>query len=94
MGSDEPVIPGTNIYGNPLYAELNEEELIAIATAANGKYYKSVDNDSLNEIFEQITDDIDRELEQVSIKDWFIIAAAIILAANIYIVYGKYRIVI
>ena len=59
-----------------------------------GKYYKSVDNNSLNEIFEQITDDIDRELEQVSIKDWFFIAAVVILAANIYIVYGKYRIVI
>ena len=94
MGSEEPVLLGTNIYGNPLYAELNEEELIAIATAANGKYYKSVDNDSLNEIFEQITDDIDRELEQVSIKDWFFIAAVAVLAANIYIVYGKYRIVI
>ncbi|MDC0200135.1 VWA domain-containing protein [Candidatus Nitrosopelagicus sp.] len=94
MGSDEPVLLGTNIYGNPLYAELNETQLIAIATAANGKYYKSVDKNSLNEIFEQITDDIDRELEQVSIKDWFFIAAAIILAANIYIVYGKYRIVI
>ena len=94
MGSDEPVLLGTNVYGNPLYAELNEEELITIAATANGKYYKSVDNDSLNEIFEQITDDIDRELEQVSIKDWFFIAAVIILAANIYIVYGKYRIVI
>ena len=94
MGSEEPVLLGTNIYGNPLYAELNEKELIAIATAANGKYYKSVDNNSLNEIFEQITDDIDRELEQVSIKDWFFIAAVVVLAANIYIVYGKYRIVI
>ena len=47
MGSDEPVLLGTNIYGNPLYAELNEAELIAIATAANGKYYKSIDNNSL-----------------------------------------------
>ena len=45
-------------------------------------------------IWEQITDDIDRELEQVSIKDWFFIAAVAVLAANIYIVYGKYRIVI
>ena len=94
MGSEEPVLLGTNIYGNPLYAELNEKELSAIATAANGKYYKSVDNNSLNEIFEQITDDIDRELEQVSIKDWLFIAAVVVLAANLYIVYGKYRIVI
>ena len=94
MGSDEPVLLGTNIYGNPLYAELNEAELIAIATAANGKYYKSVDNNSLNEIFEDISDDIDREVEQVSIKDYFFVVAAVILAANIYIVYGKYKIVI
>jgi len=94
MGSEEPVLLGTNIYGNPLYAELNEEELIAIAASANGNYYKSVDNNSLNEIFEDISDEIDRELEQVSIKDWFFIASAVILAANIYIIYGKYRIVI
>ena len=94
MGSEEPLLLGTNIYGNPLYAELNETELIAIATAANGKYYKSVDTNSLNEIFEDISDEIDRELEQVSIKDWFFIATVVVLAANIYIIYGKYRIVI
>ena len=94
MGSDEPVLLGTNIYGNPLYAELNEAELIAIATAANGKYYKSVDDNSLNEIFEDISDDIDREVEQISIKDYFFVAAAVVLAVNIYIVYGKYKIVI
>ena len=94
MGSEEPVLLGTNIYGNPLYAELNEAELMAIAGAANGKYYKSIDNDSLSEIFEDISDDIERELEQVSIKDYFFVAAAVILAVNIYIVYGKYKIVI
>ncbi len=94
MGSEEPVLLGTNIYGNPLYAELNEEELVTIATATNGSYYKSVDNYSLNEIFEDISDEIDRELEQVSIKDWFFITSVVILAVNIYIVYGKYRIVI
>ena len=87
MGSEEPVLLGTNIYGNPLYAELNEKELIAIATAANGKYYKSVDNNSLNEIFEQITDDIDRELEQVSIKDWFFIASFIVVLPPIFTLY-------
>ena len=94
MGSEEPVLLGTNIYGNPLYAELNEEELVTIATATNGSYYKSVDNYSLNEIFEDISDEIDRELEQVSIKDWFFITSVVILSVNIYIVYGKYRIVI
>ena len=94
MGSEEPVLLGTNIYGNPLYAELNEAELMAIAGAANGRYYKSIDNDSLSEIFEDISADIDRELEQVRMKDYFFVAAAVILAANIYIVYGKYKIVI
>ena len=94
MGSEEPVLLGTNIYGNPLYAELNEAELMAIAGAANGRYYKSIDNDSLSEIFEDISDDIERVLDQVSIKDYFFVAASVILAANIYIVYGKYKIVI
>ena len=94
MGSDEPVYLGTNIYGNPMFAELNEEELIHIADAADGKYYKSVDDNSLNDIFNQISDDIDREEEQVSIKDWFLIASGIVLAANIYIIYGKYKITV
>ena len=94
MGSAEPVFLGTNIYGNPLFAELNEDELIRIASSANGKYYKSVDDNSLDDIFSQISSEIDREVEQVSVKDWFFIASGIILAANIYVIYGKYKIVV
>ena len=94
MGSEEPVFLGTNIYGNPFFAELNEEELIHIASSANGKYYKSVDETSLNDIFSQISDEIEREEEQVSIKDWMFISSGILLAANIYIIYGKYKIVV
>ena len=94
MGSEEPVFLGTNIYGNPFFAELNEEELIHIASSADGKYYKSVDETSLNDIFSQISDEIEREEEQVSIKDWMFISSGILLAANIYIIYGKYKIVV
>ena len=94
MGSEEPVFLGTNIYGNPFFAELNEEELIRIANSADGKYYKSVDNTSLDDIFSQISSEIDREEEQVSIKDWMFIASGILLATNIYIIYGKYKIVV
>ena len=39
MGSEEPVLLGTNIYGNPLYAELNEKELIAIANVMKNNQY-------------------------------------------------------
>ena len=94
MGSEEPVFLGTNIYGNPFFAELNEEELINIASSADGKYYKSVDATSLNDIFSQISDEIEREEEQVSIKDWMFISSGILLAVNIYIIYGKYKIVV
>jgi hypothetical protein len=53
-----------------------------------------VDATSLNDIFSQISDEIEREEEQVSIKDWMFISSGILLAVNIYIIYGKYKIVV
>jgi len=94
MGSEKPVILGYDFFGNPQYAELDEATLKKIAKETGGKYYKSVNENTLEEIYKNIGENIEREWEQVSIKDWFFAAALIILLINVYIIYGKYRIVV
>ena len=94
MGSEKPVILGYDFFGNPQYAELDETTLKKIAQETGGKYYKSVNKHTLEEIYKNIGENIEREWEQVSIKDWFFAAALIILLINVYIIYGKYRIVV
>jgi len=65
-----------------------------IAFETGGIYHKSVDRDTLNQIYKNISKDIEREWEDTSIKDWFYAAALAVLIINIYIVYGKYRIIL
>ena len=94
MGSEKPVALGYDFFGNPVYAQLDEKTLTRIADETGGKYYKSVNRDTLNEIYGNIGKNIKREWEDTSIKDWFFAAALVVLLANIYIIYGKYRIVV
>ncbi|RLJ03130.1 MAG: aerotolerance regulator BatA [Candidatus Aenigmatarchaeota archaeon] len=94
MGSEKPVVLGYDIFGNPQYAELDEKTLKSIAEQTGGRYYKSVNKDTLDEIYRNIGENIEREWEDTSIKDWFFAAALIILLLNMYIIYGKYRIVL
>lgn len=94
MGSEQPVILGYDVFGNPVYAELDEKTLMHIAQETGGKYYKSVNDKTLEEIYANIGKDIEREWEKKSIKDYFFALALIILLINIYIIYVKYRIVL
>ena len=94
MGSEEPVVLGYDFFGSPVYAELDEKTLVAIAEETGGKYYKSINENTLNEIYENIGEDIEREWEKKSIKDYFFAAALIALLINIYIIYGKWKIVV
>lgn len=94
MGSEEPVILGYDFFGNPQYAQLDENTLKQIAQETGGKYSKSVDTDTLNNIYKNISQDIEREWEHTSIAIWFYILALITLIINIYIIYGRYRIII
>jgi len=93
MGSEDKVVLGYDFFGNPQYAELDEATLIAIAQATGGKYFKSVDEQTLDEIYKNIGKDIKREKEPTSIKDWFIGLAAIILLIQLYLRYGGKRII-
>ena len=95
MGSDKQVVLGYDFFGNPQYAEpVDEATLQKIASETGGIYHKSVDADTLNQVYKNMGENIEREWEDTSIKDWFYAAALAVLVINIYLIYGKYRIIV
>ena len=93
LGSIEPVYLRDDIYGEPQYAELDEDTLVAISQETGGNYYKSLDEQTLNEIFVSLSNNLEYEMEYSTIRDWFIASAIGLLLFNVYIIYGRYRIV-
>lgn len=93
MGSDGKVVLGHDWFGNPQYAELDETTLKTIAEATGGKYFKSVNSKTLENIYKNISEDIEREEEETNIKEWFFFAALLVLLIQIYMKYGKKRII-
>jgi Ca-activated chloride channel homolog len=93
MGSDQPVVMGYDWYGNPQYAELDETTLKEIADETGGKYFKSVDDQTLSEIYSNLNSEIKREKENTSIAFVFYIGALVLLLGEIYIRYGRGRII-
>lgn len=93
LGSIEPVFLRDDIYGEPQYAELDEDTLVSIAQQTSGNYYKSLNEQTLNEIFVSLSSNLDYEMEYSTIRDWFIAAAIGLLLIDAYIIYGRYRIV-
>jgi Ca-activated chloride channel homolog len=95
MGSDKQVVLGYDFFGNPQYAEpADEATLQKISSETGGIYHKSVDQDTLNQVYKNMGENIEREWEDTSIKEWFYAAALAVLVINIYLIYGKYRIVV
>ena len=93
MGSEGKVILGYDWFGNPQYAELDEETLQTIAKETGGKYYKSVNSQTLDDIYSNISQEIEREQEETNIKDWFFLSALIVFLIQMYFRYGKGRII-
>ena len=93
IGSEKPVYIRDDIYGEPQYAELDENTLKNISNSTGGSYFKSLDEQTLNEIVLELSSSIEYETELSTIRDWFIGSAIGFLLLNIYIIYGKYRIV-
>ncbi|MFH1064372.1 MAG: VWA domain-containing protein [Candidatus Woesearchaeota archaeon] len=93
MGSDVPAVLGYDWFGNPQYAELDESTLQQIAALTKGKYFKSVDTKTLDKVYKDISEDIDREKEETSIAKWFFLLALVLLLIEMYIRYGSKRIV-
>lgn len=93
MGSDGNAVLGYDWFGNPQYAELDEETLKKIAAGTGGRYFRSVDSSTLEQIYGNISKDIKREREETNIKDWLIFAALAALCVQMYLRYGKGRII-
>jgi len=93
MGSEGKVKLGEDWWGNPVYAELDEETLQNIAIQTGGSYFKSVDISTLDSVYENISENIEREQEETNIKDWFFFAAITLLLIQFYLRYGKGRII-
>ena len=92
IGSNEPVYLRDDIYGDPQFAELDEQTLQDIASSTGGNYFKSLDEQGLNEILLELNTNLEYETELSTIRDWLIGSAIIILLIDIYIIYGKFRI--
>ena len=58
-----------------------------------GSYFKSLDEQTLNEILSNLSFNMEYETELSTIRDWFIGAAICFLLLDVYIIYGRYRIV-
>ena len=93
IGSEKPVYIRDDIYGEPQYAELDENALKNISKVTGGSYFKSLDEQTLNEIVLELSSNIEYETELSTIRDWFIGSAIGLLLLNMYIIYGKYRII-
>ena len=93
IGSEKPVYIRDDIYGEPQYAELDENALKNISNSTGGSYFKSLDEQTLNEIVLELSSNIEYETELSTIRDWFIGSAIGLLLLNMYIMYGKYRII-
>lgn len=93
LGSENKVVLGYDFFGRAQYAELDEATLKAIAENTGGKYFKSIDSETLDNIYQNISQDIKREQEDASIKDWFFAASLGLFFVQIYMRYGKGRII-
>ena len=92
MGSENPVYLRDDIYGEPQYAELDEGTLRNISSSTGGSYFKSLNEQTLNEIIVDLSSNMEYETELSTIRDWFIGSAIGVLVLDIYIIYGRYRI--
>jgi len=93
LGSAQPTVLGYDWMGNPQYAELDEATLKSIAEKTGGKFFKSVDDKTLTEIYGGLNQEIKREKEETSIKDLFLCAALLLLLLELYLRYGRGRII-
>ena len=93
LGSENRVVLGYDFFGRAQYAELDETTLKAIAENTGGKYFKSIDSETLENIYKNISKDIKREQEDTSIKDWFFTTSLGLFLVQIYMRYGRGRII-
>ncbi|WAI00511.1 vWA domain-containing protein [Methanogenium organophilum] len=89
LGSDEPVLYDYDSFGNPLYANLDEENLKYIAEETGGEYYRSVDEATLGEIYAGINQVIVREAEETDVSRVFFFLGAMFLLIAMFMAFGR-----
>ena len=93
VGSDDDVVLGYDVLGRPQFAKLDEAALQAIAEQTGGRYFKSVDVQTLDSIYSEISDEIEREEEESDVSRWLFAAAIAALGAQMYMQYGRGRVI-
>jgi Ca-activated chloride channel homolog len=92
LGSEQPAVIGYDWLGKPQYAELDEATLRSVADQTGGRYFKSVDDRTLSAIYAGINQEIVREPEETRIGDWFFAGALVLLLAELFLRYGRGRV--
>lgn len=93
LGTDQPVVLGYDWLGNPQYADLDEDALKKIASETGGKYFKSINDKTLSDVYSNLNKEIKRENEETSIKDWFFAISMLLIVSEIVLRYGRRRII-
>jgi len=92
MGSNEKVVLGRDWFGRPVYAEFDEATLQMIARETGGEYFKSVDDGTLDEIYDALSEKIERRDQETSTRVWFVMLAFMLVVVEFYMRYVKYRV--
>ncbi|MBP2145742.1 Ca-activated chloride channel family protein [Methanofollis sp. W23] len=92
LGSSGPVALGTAEDGSTHYARLDEKTLREVASTTGGIYFRSVDGDTLQEIYAALPDEIEREPEETDVAWAFFFTAILVLLAECWLRYGRGRI--
>jgi Ca-activated chloride channel family protein len=92
LGSNGPVVIGTDPFGNPEYADLDEGTLRAIADETGGRYFTSVDETTLSGIYRNLSGEIVSAPEETGIGYLFILASVVLIVAEFLLRYGRGRI--
>jgi Ca-activated chloride channel family protein len=93
MGSSQPVVLGYDWLGNPQYAQVDETTLKSIAEKTGGTYFKSVNDQTLREIYGSLNQQITREKEETSVAGFFFAGALVLLCLELWLRYGRGRII-
>jgi len=93
MGSSQPVVLGYDWLGNPQYAQVDEATLKSIAEKTGGTYFKSVNDQTLKEIYGSLNQQITREKEETSVAGFFYAGALVLLCLELWLRYGRGRII-
>ena len=92
IGSEKPIFLRNDIYGEPQYVQLDEDTLIKISQQTGGNYFKSSNQETLEDVLFTINSELEYEMKYDSLRDWCIVIVIVLSLINVYIVYGKYRI--